>query len=155
MPVHPPEDFLPTPGAVSQPWDRWIVSYTRYMHVKRLERKERLGNEAADYNNEDLNSFLYMALGKEGQRQMSSVPEGRDFTKPHTEFCNAATSLFQRRDKLHTLVARHKFQMRCQLSSESVQEYLTELRLLSSACDWVGEDDMLALVSFPDASLKR
>ncbi len=68
MPVLPPEDYLPSPGAPSMPWKRWIVPYKRYLYMRDMEDKRRHTGDLAAYQeftNEDKNTMLYCSLGKE------------------------------------------------------------------------------------------
>ncbi len=124
MPVLPPEDYMSAPGQTSMNWTRWLVVFQRYLFMKEMERKEKMGEAYSELSNEEKNTTVFMGLGKEAQRQFMSLPRGKEFNRGHTEFFKDASNLFQKKDKLHTLVARHMFLERNQTSSESISEML-------------------------------
>ncbi|MCP3668472.1 MAG: hypothetical protein GY696_39310, partial [Gammaproteobacteria bacterium] len=145
MPFHPPDDYMPEPGATSMPWTRWQIGFNCYIHLKEMERKERLGEtNYTELSSKDKNTMLFMALGKEGQRQFLSLPGGENFERTFTDFMKDASTLFQKKDKVHTLVARNLFLERNQLPSETITDWLTELRIISASCQWHDEEDLIA-----------
>ncbi len=111
MPAFPPEDCLPEPGAPSMPWNRWQTLFGRYLFLREMEdrRKCRTDVEYIPLNDEDKNSMLFMALGKEGCRQFMSLPNGDKFDRTYTDFLKDAQNLFQKKDKVHTLVVIYEF----------------------------------------------
>ncbi len=76
---------------------------------------------------------------------VQSLPNGDKFDRTYTDFRKDTQNLFQKKENVHTLVARYEFQERRQLGSETVQDYITELRMLAANCAWENEEDMLAM----------
>ncbi len=72
-----------------------------------MERKGQgaYGRRNMELTNTDKNiMMLFMGLGKEGQRQFLSLPEGADFERMFTDYMIDASTLFLKKDKIQAIV---------------------------------------------------
>ncbi len=65
------------------PWNRWQTLFGRYLFLRETEEKRKCGTETEyiPLKDEDKNSMLFMALGKEGCRQVMLLPNGTSSTE--------------------------------------------------------------------------
>ncbi len=87
--------------------------------------------------------MLLMALGKEGQKQFLILLEGTNFERKFADMKDSST-LFMKKDNRSTLGARNIFLERDQLPSETITDWLTELKIISASCNWHDEEDLIA-----------
>ncbi len=109
MPV-PPEDYLPLPRQPSMLWKRFAEDFQHYIFIKEIEEKRKVGGaNFTPYTDMRKNILFFTALGKEGKRQFKGRPRGDKYDRGHSEFVKDAADIFQRKEKINTLVARKLF----------------------------------------------
>lgn len=118
----PPElDFTSSEGNLSEWWKRWKQTMNLHMDVCMKEATEK----------EKCSAFLYV-IGQDGRDIHNTFQFAEDEV-------DKIIPLIQKLDdyctpKQNTTMERYKFNKRAQGETESVDQYITELRLLTKNC---------------------
>ncbi|KAH6942839.1 hypothetical protein HPB50_010820 [Hyalomma asiaticum] len=130
-----PPPFLPSPGHPAVPWDQWKQAFRTYMVASDLLAERR-------------KAILLTPLGMEGQRIFSSLtpadlqsgcatatvvsPSSTRDTESTSHAYDSAIALLSDHFKrsVNVIVARQRFSRRAHHAGETVEEYVTALRIL-------------------------
>jgi hypothetical protein len=114
--------FLDAPGEPAVPWNRWHAMFEDYLlAVDFPAAAEHLPRKAA---------LLRASLGVEGYRVYASL--ARDPREPYDQLVAHLTTHFDRRPSL--IFERAVFTRRVQSGSETVAQFVTELREKAAKC---------------------
>ncbi len=140
LPVVPPTKYLEHPGPAPLTYNVWHTLFCRFVY--QIDRARPLDNQLTD---EDKNTYLFSLLGSEGVRQFAANPAySRLETAPHADFAAAVKQHFSR--KPHLARAHFDFHKRDQSRGETIQEYLTDLRVLAADCDLKNNEDFFIAI---------
>lgn len=116
----PPAPFLALPGEPPIPWTRWLQSFETFLLAVGLTDVPAARKKA----------LLLHCLGAEGQRVLGALETGTvsDYKKA-VELLTAHFAAPQ-----SALLRRFLFRQRHQLSGETAQQYVANLRALASTC---------------------
>ncbi len=120
----PPElQFISSDGDLSERWKRWVQTVNLYMGVCLKNATEK----------EKCSAFLYI-IGQDGRDiyrtfefETSEVDKIKPLIEKFEDYCIP---------KQNTTMQRYKFNKRVQGDAESVDQYITELRLLAKNCSF-------------------
>ena len=118
----PPElQFVSSNGDLPERWKRWIQTGKLYMEVCLKDATEK----------EKCNAFLYI-IGQDGRDiyrtfvfETGEVDKIKPLIKKFEEYCIS---------KQNITIQGYKFNKRIQSDAESVDQHITELRLLAKDC---------------------
>ena len=132
MLLHPPENFLDTPGEPPVPWIRWQKIFKNYFTASGFDDSEKVPDTRQV-------AIALHCLGIEGQRMYYATITEQ--AKNITELFNQLDSLF---GQVNLAAERNKFRCRKQRQDESIRMYVASLRELASNCNFkTFEDEMI------------
>ena len=128
----PPEmDFSTTDGAnVAEKWRKWIQTMELYLKLAMSGKSEKSKCEV----------FLY-TVGKVGRDIFNTM----SFTEDETDKLDILFMKFETycKPKQNITVERYRFNMRVQESSKTIDQYVTELKLIAKNCVYGEIEDQL------------
>ena len=139
LPVPSINKFLEEPGEPVVNFKHWFSQFQRLLIMINAGRSER-----AQLTSEQKNNYLMLMLGTEGSRIFSANPAVEQIaTMGYDTFSRAVREQFS--PKISPYKAYNDFFTRVQGSTESVDEYLTVLRLLAVDCQFPDPENQLAI----------
>lgn len=121
--------FLQNPGKLAQQWDKWYDSFENFL----------IAIDTDKFNTKRKRAILYSNLGLEGQEVFTSLPEISSVGQGEgwNEYQEAITRLKNTfSEQPNILLERFNFNKRNQLTYESVEEYISALRILATKCNF-------------------
>ncbi|CAB3981708.1 PREDICTED: uncharacterized protein K02A2.6-like [Paramuricea clavata] len=141
----PPElQFISSDGDLSERWKRWIQTVNLYMDVCMKDASEK----------ERCSVFLYI-IGQDGRDihntfdfETSEVDKIKPLIQKFEDYCIP---------KQNTTMQRYIFNKRVQGETESVDQYVTELRLLAKNCRFgeLEEEQCISICKADEESRKQ
>lgn len=126
--VTPPAPFMQDPSEPPLQWKLWIRSFKAYL----------VAIDGTKFKPERKKGLMYYHLGVEGQNIFDHLPDYEDSDDPNIDEFDAAVAQLDKyfAKSKNLVVHRFKFFTRVQKPCETIDTYVTALKVLASTCEF-------------------
>lgn len=132
--LNPPAPFLSSPGLPLVEWEQWKEGFEAYLEAI----------EGEVFTQKKKYAILRHSLGTEGRKVLKHLPPSPVVGEGDAidEYASAIKVLDLRfKKKKNVIMERHKFYKRQQLPGETVENFISDLRVLAATCDFKTFED--------------